>query len=322
MSGNSSVSSRLSAERPKTTIAIMVTTVMMGRLIAKSEMNIYRSESGASGVTRKIVWPLKASTAEAGGRRQGPVQVRGRTALIRISHIRIITAAYSSFLRVSGEILHGRRSRALSLLPAALMVTDVESVVNDCTSSVVELTTPAGTRMFEFLSAEERGAVLHPFVRALALDACASSSQRARDVVERAAALADAARRAGVDVTDLLGRVARLVFITERRLGELRPEFRQDRAWRAHWHMLDEMSTRACIYAFSREAFSSDGAWNKALDTIASNPAGAAPRKRWTRASPPSSGPTCRERSSIGTPRRPSSMAGIRRKCWATTSCT
>jgi PAS domain S-box-containing protein len=156
------------------------------------------------------------------------------------------------------------------------MVTDRDAVVNDCTSSVVDLTTPAGARMFEFLDEEDRAARLYPFVRALATDACDPSTQRARDVVEHAAALALAARTAGMDITDLLSRMSRLVFVTERELSELRRDVEQDHEWRSHWMMLDEMSSRACIYAFSREAFSSDVAWRKALDTIASNPAGAA----------------------------------------------
>src|SRR3954471_12543360 len=40
IAGNSSVSSRASEARPNTTNAIIVTTVMIGRLIAKSEMNM------------------------------------------------------------------------------------------------------------------------------------------------------------------------------------------------------------------------------------------------------------------------------------------
>src|SRR5689334_12079290 len=42
-SGNSSVSSRAHDANPKTTRAIIVTTVMIGRLIAKSEMNMLQS---------------------------------------------------------------------------------------------------------------------------------------------------------------------------------------------------------------------------------------------------------------------------------------
>jgi PAS domain S-box-containing protein len=156
------------------------------------------------------------------------------------------------------------------------MVTERDTVVNDCTSSVVELTTPTGARMFEFLDAGDRAKRLAPFVRALAVDACHPSTQRAREVVERAAALALAARSAELDITDLLSRMSRLVFVTERQLGDLRPDIQQNHEWRAHWMMLDEMSSRACIYAFSREAFGSDAAWHRALDTIASNPAGAA----------------------------------------------
>src|SRR5947209_11606866 len=40
IAGNSSVSSRASEARPNTTSAIIVTTVMIGRLMAKSEMNM------------------------------------------------------------------------------------------------------------------------------------------------------------------------------------------------------------------------------------------------------------------------------------------
>jgi hypothetical protein len=47
MSGNSSVCSRMSAAMPNTTSAIIVTTVMIGRLMAKSEMNIALDESWA-----------------------------------------------------------------------------------------------------------------------------------------------------------------------------------------------------------------------------------------------------------------------------------
>jgi PAS domain S-box-containing protein len=153
---------------------------------------------------------------------------------------------------------------------------DVDSVVNDCASSVVAQTTPAGARMFEFLSAAPRSATLEAFVRALAFDICDPSPARARTVVARAAELASVARDAGIDITDLLGRVTRLVFLTEHRLGDLRPELRSQPTWRPHWLMLDEMSSRACIYAFSREAFTSDGAWQRALETIASHPSGAA----------------------------------------------
>ena len=155
------------------------------------------------------------------------------------------------------------------------MLTDDDTVVNDCASSVIGIATPAGARMFEFLDERDRAARLLPFIRALALDACNPSTQRAREVVERAASLALAARSAELDITDLLSRMSRLVFLTERQLGDLRPDIPQDHEWRAHWMMLDEMSCRACIYAFSREAFSSDAAWGRALDTIASNPAGA-----------------------------------------------
>ncbi|HEX4682424.1 MAG TPA: PAS domain-containing protein [Gemmatimonadaceae bacterium] len=162
------------------------------------------------------------------------------------------------------------------------MPPDADSAVNDCTSSVVAVTTPAGARMFEFLGPAERDSALEPFVRALAQDACESSSEGARELVERAAALAITSHAAGIDITDLLGRVARLIYLTERRLGELRPDLRQDREWRAHWAMVDEMASRACIYAFSREAFSTDAAWQRALDTIASNPVGAANSVRRT----------------------------------------
>lgn len=154
------------------------------------------------------------------------------------------------------------------------MLMDHEAVVNDCTSTVVELTTLPGARMFEFLDEEDRATRLIPFVRALAMDACDPSAQLARDVVERAAALALVARAVKLDITDLLSRMSRLVFVTERELGERRPDIKQDHEWRAHWMMLDEMSSRACIYAFAREAFSSDVAWHQALETIASNPAG------------------------------------------------
>lgn len=156
------------------------------------------------------------------------------------------------------------------------MVTDADTLANDCTTAVVEVTTSAGARMFDFLDETQRAEVLDPFVRALALDACDPQPGRTRDVVERAAALAIAARDNGIDISELLSRVARLVFLTERNLGDLRPELRQTREWRAHWLTLDEMSSRASIYAFSREAFASDTAWNRALDTISTNPAGAA----------------------------------------------
>src|SRR5690348_15078736 len=57
MSGNSSVSSRLKAAKPNTMSAIIVTTVMIGRLIAKSEMNMARRYglSGDSSVCKKYV---------------------------------------------------------------------------------------------------------------------------------------------------------------------------------------------------------------------------------------------------------------------------
>ena len=42
MAGNSSVSKRANAASPNTTSAIIVTTVMIGRLMAKSEMNMGR----------------------------------------------------------------------------------------------------------------------------------------------------------------------------------------------------------------------------------------------------------------------------------------
>ena len=42
MSGNSSVSRRAHEANPNTTSEIIVTTVMIGRLMAKSEMNIAR----------------------------------------------------------------------------------------------------------------------------------------------------------------------------------------------------------------------------------------------------------------------------------------
>src|SRR4029079_10588804 len=50
MSGNSSVSSRASDARPNTTSAIIVTTVTIGRRMAKSETNIRRGY-GCAGLT-------------------------------------------------------------------------------------------------------------------------------------------------------------------------------------------------------------------------------------------------------------------------------
>src|SRR5258708_8119112 len=68
MAGNSSIWRRARAGIPNTGSAIVVTTVMMGRGMAKSEMNMVRSVRwqplghGASGGYRKLLGTLLAMT--------------------------------------------------------------------------------------------------------------------------------------------------------------------------------------------------------------------------------------------------------------------
>jgi hypothetical protein len=71
MSGNSSVSSRKSATSPNTASAIIVTTVMIGRLMAKSEMNMAALEH-AGAVPRSSVPAAALSPRRRHGRAAVP----------------------------------------------------------------------------------------------------------------------------------------------------------------------------------------------------------------------------------------------------------
>jgi hypothetical protein len=66
MSGNSSVWMLISAATPKATSAVMVVTVMIGRLIAKSEMNMVAAQEVRIGVVIQGVAPCAPAGRSAG----------------------------------------------------------------------------------------------------------------------------------------------------------------------------------------------------------------------------------------------------------------
>src|SRR5436853_1766243 len=90
MAGNSSVSRRANEASPKTTNAIIVTTVMIGRLMAKSEMNMVRRYGLhlSSSLSKNYICeplqfftPLPISTSEKSTMKYGKLVMVALTAL-------------------------------------------------------------------------------------------------------------------------------------------------------------------------------------------------------------------------------------------------
>src|SRR6267142_3383326 len=101
MSGNSSVCRRQSANNPNTTSATIVTTVIMGRLIAKSEIII--ESAPLTAIRRRCRDPYGGSRSYSHGRahKQRVARLQARQYFDRLRRLVRQTDLYGNFLRLA-----------------------------------------------------------------------------------------------------------------------------------------------------------------------------------------------------------------------------